>query len=56
MRGAVHVNDYARLDWGDIVIDVIPLPGHTFGSVGYLFDVTWAGRRLGEIAEAIAYW
>ena len=44
VRGAVHAKDYGRLYWGDIPIDVIPLPGHTFGSVGYLFAVD--GQRV----------
>jgi glyoxylase-like metal-dependent hydrolase (beta-lactamase superfamily II) len=44
VRGAAYAHDYARLEWGDISIDVIPLPGHTFGSVGYLFEAD--GQRV----------
>ena len=29
---------------------------HLAGSGPFIADVTWHGRRLGEIAEAIAYW
>jgi glyoxylase-like metal-dependent hydrolase (beta-lactamase superfamily II) len=44
VRGATHAKDYQHMEWGDIPIDVIPLPGHTFGSVGYLFEVD--GQRV----------
>lgn len=44
VRGAAYAKDYARLTWGDLAIDVIPLPGHTFGSVGYLFAID--GQRV----------
>jgi glyoxylase-like metal-dependent hydrolase (beta-lactamase superfamily II) len=30
--------------WNDVLFEVIPLPGHTFGSVGYLFEVD--GQRV----------
>lgn len=29
--------DYDRLDWHDLRIEVLPVPGHTFGSVAYKF-------------------
>jgi len=44
VRGAIHAKDYQRLEWGGITFTVIPLPGHTFGSVGYLFEVD--GQRV----------
>lgn len=34
-----YAYDYTSLTWRDLRIEVIPLPGHTFGSVGYLFTV-----------------
>ena len=36
-------HDYESLEWQGLRIDVVPLPGHTFGSVGYLFELD--GRR-----------
>ncbi len=35
--------DYETLNCADLSFEVLPLPGHTFGSVGYLFEVD--GRR-----------
>ncbi|MCH2203690.1 MAG: MBL fold metallo-hydrolase [Fuerstiella sp.] len=29
--------DYESVRWRDLEFEVVPLPGHTFGSVGYLF-------------------
>ena len=34
-----YAYDYESLSWEGIRFDVIPLPGHTFGSVGYLFEL-----------------
>ncbi len=31
--------DYDTLSWHELEISVVPLPGHTFGSSGYLFDI-----------------
>ena len=39
-----YAYDYESLSWEGIRFDVIPLPGHTFGSVGYLFELD--GRRI----------
>lgn len=39
-----YAYDYTTLTWRDLAIEVIPLPGHTFGSVGYLFTVD--GQRM----------
>ena len=39
-----YARDYATLKWQDLRFEVIPLPGHTFGSVGYLFEVD--GQRV----------
>ena len=41
--GGEWVADYARIEAEGIELEVVPLPGHTFGSVGYLFEV--GGRR-----------
>jgi glyoxylase-like metal-dependent hydrolase (beta-lactamase superfamily II) len=39
LRQAAYAHDYARFQWRDIAFEVVPLPGHTFGSVGYLFEL-----------------
>ena len=36
--------DYESLSWRDMVFKVIPLPGHTFGAVGFLFECD--GKRV----------
>jgi len=33
------LRDYDTLSWQDLKVEIVPLPGHTFGSVGYLFDL-----------------
>ena len=37
-----YAHDYETLRWRGFSFAVIPLPGHTFGSVGYLFEVDGA--------------
>ncbi len=39
-----YAYDYESVSWEGIRFDVIPLPGHTFGSVGYLFELD--GQRI----------
>ncbi len=39
-----YAYDYESLSWEGVRLDVIPLPGHTFGSVGYLFEL--GGQRI----------
>ncbi len=39
-----YAHDYETLSWAGIDFEVVPLPGHTFGSVGYLFELD--GKRL----------
>ncbi|MFC1526615.1 MBL fold metallo-hydrolase [Candidatus Latescibacterota bacterium] len=39
-----YARDYETWSWDQYQFEVIPLPGHTYGSVGYLFEVD--GRRL----------
>ena len=36
--------DYEKIFWAGLEIEVVPLPGHTFGSVGYLFELK--GQRV----------
>lgn len=40
----VYAYDYTHLSWHGIAFEVVPLPGHTFGSAGYLFEVD--GQRV----------
>ncbi len=40
----LYAYDYESFFWRDIRFEVVPLPGHTFGSAGYLFEVD--GRRV----------
>lgn len=44
--------DYETLTWRDLSFSVLPLPGHTFGSVGYLFEVD--GRRVLACGDLLA--
>jgi glyoxylase-like metal-dependent hydrolase (beta-lactamase superfamily II) len=39
-----YARDYESIVWKDLRFAVVPLPGHTFGSVGYLFDID--GKRV----------
>ena len=36
--------DYNTIAWQDLTFEVVPLPGHTFGASGYLFELD--GRRV----------
>ena len=36
--------DYEQLQWQGLSAEIVPLPGHTFGSTGYLLEVD--GQRL----------
>ena len=51
LRGR-YVQDYEALSWQGLRIDVIPLPGHTFGSVGYLLEVD--GQRVLACGDLMA--
>ncbi|MEW5979372.1 MAG: MBL fold metallo-hydrolase [Acidobacteriota bacterium] len=44
IRPDLCAHDYERLEWQGLTFHVVPLPGHTFGSVGYLFELN--GQRL----------
>ena len=37
-------HDYESIGWERIEFQVVPLPGHTYGSVGYLFELD--GKRM----------
>ncbi|MCZ6676985.1 MAG: MBL fold metallo-hydrolase, partial [Candidatus Poribacteria bacterium] len=39
-----YAYDYESLSWQGVHIEVIPLPGHTFGAVGYFFELD--GQRI----------
>lgn len=36
------VLDYSALEWEGVRIEAVPLPGHTFGSLGYFFELDGA--------------
>ncbi len=42
--GDFHVQDYETVEWRGIRLECVPLPGHTFGSVGYQFELD--GKRF----------
>jgi len=49
---AAHARDYEVLPWDPFRFEVVPLPGHTFGSVGYLFEVD--GQRVLACGDLLA--
>ena len=44
LRPDSYAYDYEAVEWQGLRFAVIPLPGHTFGSVGYLFELD--GQRM----------
>lgn len=36
---ATYAVDYEAVSWQDMALQVVPLPGHSFGSTGYLFEL-----------------
>ncbi|MCZ6676659.1 MAG: MBL fold metallo-hydrolase, partial [Candidatus Poribacteria bacterium] len=44
IRADQYAYDYESVMWRGIRFDVVPLPGHTFGSVGYQFEID--GKRV----------
>ena len=44
--------DYNTMTWQDVQFEVVPLPGHTFGAVGYLFEID--GRRVLACGDLIS--
>ena len=49
---ARRLRDYERFEWRGHAIQVVPTPGHTKGSVSYLFEVD--GRRVAVAGDLIA--
>ena len=52
IRADDYAKDYQTVCWEDIRFDVVPLPGHTFGSVGYLFEID--GKRILAAGDVLA--
>ena len=52
MRGAEIARDYETIGWQGIRFEVVPLPGHTFGSTGYRFEVD--GQRVLACGDLMA--
>ena len=46
-----YARDYQSIDWRGIQFDVVALPGHTYGSVGYLFEVD--GQRALAVGDLL---
>lgn len=46
------VTDYDTLDVAGVAVEVVPLPGHTFGSTGYLFEAD--GKRFLACGDLMA--
>ena len=52
VRRANIARDYEAIEWHGIRFEVVPLPGHTFGASGYLFDVD--GQRVLACGDLMA--
>jgi len=39
VRNAQLARDYETIQWQGIQFEVVPLPGHTFGQAGYVFEI-----------------
>ena len=52
VRGARIARDYETIEWQGIRFEVVPLPGHTFGATGYLFEID--GRRVLACGDLMA--
>ena len=51
VRNAQLARDYETIQWQGIQFEVVPLPGHTFGQAGYVFEID--GQRClacGDVA------
>jgi len=46
-----YARDYHTLQWRDQRFEVVPLPGHTFGSTGYLFELD--GRTVLAVSDLL---
>ena len=52
VRGAGIARDYEVIEWQGVRFEVVPLPGHTFGAAGYLFEVD--ARRVLACGDLMA--
>lgn len=52
VREAKPARDYETIEWQGIGFEVVPLPGHTFGQAGYLFEVD--GKRCLACGDLMA--
>ena len=52
VRGARIARDYETIEWQGNHFEVVPLPGHTFGATGYLFEID--GRRVLACGDLMA--
>jgi glyoxylase-like metal-dependent hydrolase (beta-lactamase superfamily II) len=46
------ITDYDSISWQGMDFQAIPLPGHTFGSTGYLFELD--GQRMLAVGDVMA--
>lgn len=52
LRADAYAYDYEPLEWQGYRIGVVPLPGHTFGSTGYRFEVD--GKQVMAIGDTMS--
>ena len=52
VRAAQPARDYETIKWEGIRFEVVPLPGHTFGQTGYLFEID--GKRCLACGDLMA--
>ena len=52
VREAEIARDYEVIHWEGIRFEVVPLPGHTFGAAGFLFEID--GRRVLACGDLMA--
>ena len=52
VRKAQPARDYEIIEWQGIAFEVVPLPGHTFGQAGYLFEID--GKRYLACGDLLA--
>ena len=46
-----YARDYESVVWDGIQFDIVPLPGHTYGSVGYRFDLD--GQKVLAVGDLL---
>ncbi|MEE2727597.1 MAG: MBL fold metallo-hydrolase [Candidatus Latescibacterota bacterium] len=52
VRNAQLAHDYETIQWQGIQFEVVPLPGHTFGQAGYVFEID--GQRCLACGDLMA--